>query len=86
MGRDGLLQQLTRRLLEASLEAEMDAHLGYGKHEVAGRGSGNSRNGKRAKTLLTEAGRVAIEVPRDRDGSFEACSRTFSPNYHAPQG
>jgi transposase-like protein len=70
LGRDGLLQQLTKRFLEASLEAEMDEHLGYGKHEPAGRDGGNSRNGKRAKTLLTEVGPVPIEVPRDRDGSF----------------
>src|SRR5690348_9509943 len=54
LGRGGLLQQLTKRFLEASLEAEMDEHLGYGKHEPAGRNGGNSRNGKRSKTLLTE--------------------------------
>jgi putative transposase len=70
LGRGGLLQQLTKRFLEASLEAEMDAHLGYDKHERAGRGSGNSRNGRRGKTLLTEVGPVDIAVPRDRDGSF----------------
>lgn len=70
LGRDGLLQQLTKRFLEAALDAEMDEHLGYGKHEAAGRNGGNSRNGRRAKTLLTEVGPVGIEVPRDRDGSF----------------
>jgi transposase-like protein len=70
LGRDGLLQQLTKRFLEASLDAEMDEHLGYGRHELAGRNGGNSRNGKRSKTLLTEVGPVPIEVPRDRDGSF----------------
>ena len=70
LGRDGLLQQLTKRFLEAALEAEMDEHLGYGKHEAAGRNGANSRNGKRGKTLLTEVGPVGIEVPRDRDGSF----------------
>ena len=70
LGRDGLLQQLTKRFLEASLEAEMDEHLGYGKHEPGGRDGGNSRNGRRSKTLLTEVGPVGIEVPRDRDGSF----------------
>jgi hypothetical protein len=57
LGRDGLLQQLTKRFLEASLDAEMDEHLGYGRHELAGRNGGNSRNGKRSKTLLTEVGR-----------------------------
>lgn len=70
LGRDGLLQQLTKRFLEAALNAEMDEHLGYGKHEVQGRNGGNSRNGKRAKTMITEVGPVDIEVPRDRDGSF----------------
>lgn len=70
LGRDGLLQQLTKRLLEAALDAEMDEHLGYGKHDPTGRDGGNSRNGKRSKTLLTEVGPVGIEVPRDRDGSF----------------
>jgi putative transposase len=70
-GEGGLLQQLTRIVLESSLQGEMDAHLGYGKHDPAGRNGGNSRNGKRAKTVLTEAGPVAIDVPRDRDGSFE---------------
>jgi transposase-like protein len=70
LGRDGLLQQLTKRFLEAALEAEMDEHLGYGKHESDGRNGGNSRNGKRAKTLITEVGPVDIAVPRDREGSF----------------
>jgi putative transposase len=70
-GEGGLLAQLTKIVLESSLEGEMDAHLGYAKHDPAGRDSGNSRNGKRAKMVLTEAGPVEIEVPRDRDGSFE---------------
>lgn len=70
-GEGGLLAQLTKIVFESSLEGEMDAHLGYGKHDPAGRDGGNSRNGTRAKTVLTEAGPVEIEVPRDRDGSFE---------------
>jgi transposase-like protein len=70
LGRDGLLQQLTKRFLEATLEAEMDEHLGYGKHDPTGRDGGNSRNGYRSKTLLTEVGPVGLEVPRDRDASF----------------
>jgi putative transposase len=70
LGRGGVLQQLTKRFLEAALEAEMDTHLGYDKHDPAGRTGGNSRNGKRGKTLLTEVGPVDIAVPRDRDGSF----------------
>lgn len=70
LGRGGVLQQLTKRFLEAALEAELDEHLGYGKHDTAGRNGGNSRNGKRAKTLLTEVGPVEVDVPRDREGSF----------------
>jgi transposase-like protein len=70
VGEGGLLQQLTKRVLEAALEGEMDSHLGSGKHERAGRVSGNARNGRRAKTVLTEAGPVEVDVPRDRDGSF----------------
>ena len=49
----------------------MDDHLGYSKHDPAGRNGGNSRNGRRGKAMLTEAGPVEIAVPRDRDGSFE---------------
>ncbi len=49
----------------------MDAHLGYARHDRAGDGSGNSRNGHRAKTVLTGAGPVEVEVPRDRASSFE---------------
>jgi len=70
-GEGGLLSRLTKRVFEAALEGEMDGHLGYGKHDPAGRDGGNSRNGKRGKTVLTEAGPVSIEVPRDREGSFE---------------
>ena len=62
-GESGLLAQLTKLVLESSLEGELDAHPGYGKHDPAGRDGGNSRNGKRAKTVLTEAGPVEIEVP-----------------------
>jgi putative transposase len=70
-GEGGLLQQLTKLVLESSLEGELDAHLGYGKHERAGRAGGNARNGRRSKTVLSEVGPVPIDVPRDRDGSFE---------------
>ena len=70
-GEGGLLQQLTKIVLESSLEGEMDAHLGYSKHDPQGRNGENSRNGKRSKTVLTQAGPVGIEVPRDRDSSFE---------------
>ncbi|MDH6283911.1 putative transposase [Rhodococcus sp. LBL1] len=71
VGPNGLLNQLTANVLETALEAEMDEHLGYEKHQVEGRGSGNSRNGRRAKTVLTEIGPVQIQVPRDTDSSFD---------------
>ncbi|QSE94180.1 IS256 family transposase [Rhodococcus pseudokoreensis] len=70
MGPDGLLNQLTKNVLETALDAEMTEHLGYEKHDAAGRGSGNSRNGTRTKTVLTEIGPVEIDVPRDTDSSF----------------
>ena len=70
VGPDGLLSQLTKRVLEAALEAEMSDHLGYDKHDRAGRNHANSRNGVRAKTVLTEIGPVEIDVPRDVDASF----------------
>lgn len=71
MGPNGLLNQLTKNVLETALDAEMTEHLGYDKHDAAGRGSGNSRNGTRSKTVLTEIGPVEIEVPRDVDSSFD---------------
>jgi transposase-like protein len=71
VGPDGLLAELTKRVLELGLEVEMAEHLGYAKHDAAGRNHGNSRNGTRAKTVLTEVGPVDIEVPRDRHGTFE---------------
>ncbi|CAL9665989.1 hypothetical protein SUDANB15_07202 [Streptomyces sp. enrichment culture] len=70
-GEGGLLQQLTKRLLESALEGEITDHLGYDKHDPAGKDGGNSRNGTRSKTMLTDVGPVEITVPRDRDGSFE---------------
>ena len=70
-GDGGLLSKLTKLVVESALEGEMDDHLGYGKSDPAGRGSGNSRNGRRTKNVLTEAGPVELEVPRDRDSSFE---------------
>jgi transposase-like protein len=68
-GPDGLLGRLTKMVLEAGLDAELTEHVGYEPHERAG--AGNSRNGTRSKTVLTDVGPVAIDVPRDRDGSFE---------------
>jgi hypothetical protein len=63
--------QLTKRLLESALEGELTDHLGYDKHDSAGKNGGNSRNGSRSKTVLTDVGPVEIDAPRDRDGSFE---------------
>lgn len=71
LGPGGLLNQLTKNVLETALEAEMTEHVGYEKHDPAGRGTGNSRNGTRSKTVLTEIGPVEIEVPRDTNSSFD---------------
>jgi transposase-like protein len=71
-GPDGLLRQLTTTVLETALAEEMTEHLGYEKHDPAGAGTGNIRDGTRGKTVLTEAsGQVEIEVPRDRAGTFD---------------
>jgi transposase-like protein len=70
-GEGGLLQQLTKRVIEAAMDGEITDHLGYAKHDPAGKDGGNSRNGSRAKTVLTDVGPVEITVPRDREGSFE---------------
>lgn len=70
-GVDGLLNQMTKAVLERALQAEMTDHLGYDPGDPAGHGSGNSRNGKSRKTVSTTNGPVDIEVPRDRNASFE---------------
>jgi hypothetical protein len=70
-GADGLLNQITRKVLERALGAEMDDHLGYVRGDPAGSGSGNSRNGFYGKTVTTTAGPVRIQVPRDRNSEFE---------------
>ena len=71
LGEDGLFKQLKKALLERALGAELTHHLGYEKGDPVGRGTGNNRNGSSAKTVLTEDGSVEIDVPRDRNGSFE---------------
>lgn len=71
VGPGGLLGDLTKRVLEARLEAEMTDHFGYERHDPAGRDGGNSRNGTRAKSVITDVGPVELDVPRDRDRSFE---------------
>ncbi len=70
-GEGGLLGKLTKMVIEGALEGELDDHLGYEKNDPAGRDGGNSRNGHRAKTVITDTGPVEITVPRDRDSSFE---------------
>lgn len=71
LGENGLLKELTKRLVERALEGEMTHHLGYRKNEAKGRGNGNSRNGSYEKTVTGEQGEIRIEVPRDRKGEFE---------------
>lgn len=71
MAPDGLVKQLIKAAIEGMLETEMDTHLGYLKHDSAGINSGNSRNGKTTKKVLTNAGGLNLEIPRDRAGAFE---------------
>lgn len=70
-GQGGLLGQLTKRFVERAMEVELTDHLGYEPHVEPPGGAGNSRNGSSPKRLITEHGGVAIDTPRDRDGSFE---------------
>src|SRR5580692_3092010 len=74
-GPGGLLGRLTMVVLEGALEGEMDAHLGYARHDPAGRDGGKSRNGHRARTVLTDVGPVEVAVPRDGDASFAPVDR-----------
>ena len=71
IGEHGLLKQLTKALVERALQAEMTEHLGHDKHETVINATGNTRNGKSRKTLKGEFGELPIEIPRDREGSFE---------------
>lgn len=71
LSQDGLLQQLTKALLERALNGELTHHLGYEKHDPAGNNSGNSRNGTTPKVIKGKRGQIEIEVPRDRNGDFE---------------
>src|SRR5215218_1830588 len=70
-GEGGFLPELVKRVLEAGLQTELTDHLGYEKHDRAGHGSGNSRNGTMAKRLGTEVGDIDLATPRDRNSSFE---------------
>src|SRR6476620_10853819 len=67
VGPGGLLAGLTKTVLETALEAELTDHLGYEKHDPVGRNGANSRNGSRAKTVITEVGPLQVDMPRDRD-------------------
>lgn len=71
LGESGLLKQLTKRLLERAMQAEMSEHLGYDKHASSGKNSGNSRNGSYNKKLKGDFGQMDISVPRDRNSTFD---------------
>ncbi len=71
LGDGGVLTELTKQLLERALDEELTDHLGYERGDLAGNGSGNSRNGTTPKTLLTEVGPVQLDVPRDRNSTFQ---------------
>jgi putative transposase len=71
LGPDGILTELTSRIMNRAMQAELSDHLGYEAGDPAGRGSGNNRNGTSPKTVLTDAGAVPVSVPRDRNGEFE---------------
>jgi putative transposase len=71
LGDNGLLQQLTKALVERALNGELTHHQGYEKHDSKGNNTGNSRNGTTPKILKGKRGQVEIEVPRDRNGEFE---------------
>jgi putative transposase len=71
LGENGAIAELTKRILERGLNEELTAHLGYEAGDPAGRGSGNNRNGTSAKNVLTEIGAVDLDIPRDRNGSFD---------------
>jgi len=71
-GKDGIFARLFATTVEQMLEAELTAHIGYPPYAAAGRNSGNSRNGKRTRSLRTSAGDTTITVPRDRNGTFQS--------------
>lgn len=70
-GKGSLLQRLVGPMIEVMLQKEMDEHIGYQKHAIEGHNSGNSRNGKGAKTVQSSYGPTEIEVPRDRNREFD---------------
>ena len=70
-GQGGLISQLTKRLIDRSLESEIFHHLGYEKHASEGNNTGNSRNGSTPKTVKTSTSELDLSIPRDREGEFE---------------
>lgn len=71
LGENGLLKQLTKAVLGCAMQAELTHHLGYEKHDLKGQNSGNSRNGRSKKTLKGDFGTLPVDVPHDRNSSFE---------------
>ena len=71
IGENGILKQLTKAVVERALQAELATHLGHDKHAAVANDTGNTRNGSSAKTLKRDFGALPIDIPRDRDGSFE---------------
>jgi transposase-like protein len=71
MGEDGAIKKLIKSSLEGMLDAELTEHLGYEKHSVQGKNTGNSRNGSSRKTLKNDNGEIDLSVPRDRNGTFD---------------
>jgi len=71
IGPEGLLKQLTKALIERAMDAEITTHVGYEKHDQSEKSTTNRRNGRSRKTLRSDQGKLEIEVPRDREGTFE---------------
>ena len=82
MGSKGLMSQLRKRVVEVMLDEEMTSHLGYAPHDPAGNGSGNSRNGHTEKKVQSKDGDLALEIPRDRNGSFRTPDSQEGPAPH----
>jgi len=71
LGKDGLLKQITKAVVEAALEGEMTDHLGYPPNSQTGNNTGNSRNGKGRKVLKGDLGEIPVDIPRDRNGTYD---------------
>lgn len=71
IGENGLLKQLTKRLIERAMQAEMTEHLGYAKNDPSGKNTGNSRNGIFKKRIKGDCGEIDIAIPRDRKSTFD---------------